>query len=95
MRSPDEIAGDGIDFTALVRDVLVQALGIDGATTDLAVDASLRDLPNMSSLAMLRGLMMIEDRLGVELEDNELVTARTIGELAAAIERHHEKSLAG
>ncbi|QFZ18610.1 phosphopantetheine-binding protein [Saccharothrix syringae] len=80
---------DTVDFTALIREVLSQALDVDQDAGALPLDVPLVGLPNMSSLAMLRGVVLLEGRLGLELDDDELVTASTIGELAAVVERQY------
>lgn len=76
-----------VDFTALVRDVLGSALEIDPTPAAFPLDAQLIALPNMSSLAMVRGLVLLEAALGMELDDDQIVTASTVGELVTAVER--------
>ena len=80
------VDGAGIDFAALIREMLARALEIEPDSGHLAANTLLLDLPNMNSLAMLRGMMLIEERLGIELEDDYLITSRTVGALASAIE---------
>jgi acyl carrier protein len=73
------------DLPALVRGSLAEALRITPQADDLLPDDLLVELPEMSSLAMLRSMVLIEERLGIELDDNELMGARTVGELTAVI----------
>ncbi|WP_329792515.1 hypothetical protein V1227_11575 [Lentzea sp. DG1S-22] len=80
------------DYLELVRSALMHALEVERDDTDLGEDVELVGMPNMSSLAMLRGLIYVEGELGFELADDRLVTVRTIGELAAAIAEQDEES---
>ncbi|MEU7476883.1 hypothetical protein AB0A63_12935 [Lentzea sp. NPDC042327] len=80
------------DYLELVRSALTHALEVEREDTDLGEDVELVGMPNMSSLAMLRGLIHVEGVLGFELADDRLVTVRTIGELAAAIAEQDEES---
>lgn len=77
------------DFFAVVRDSLVSALEIDAGAVRLDAGTQLLELPNMNSLAMMRTLSLIEMRLGIELDDDELVAARTVGELAEVVRLRH------
>ena len=83
-----------LDYLELVRDALAHALDLDRDTTDMGLEVLLTGMPNMSSLAMLRGMMFIESKLRIELEDDQLVDARTIGDLAKMIERQHVEAAA-
>ena len=70
---------------ALVRATLITTLGLDPAQTTVDSDTALLGLPDISSLAMMRVLAAVEDQLGIELVDDDLVAANTVGELAAAV----------
>ena len=80
---------DETDFAVLVRESLVKALELDAGTAGPDAATPLLDIPNMTSLGMMRTLALIEMRLDIELDDDELVTVRTVGELTEAVRARH------
>ncbi|GAA0362410.1 acyl carrier protein [Actinoallomurus spadix] len=70
---------------AAVRDSLCSALGLDSDTHVITPESELLELPGAASIAMVRALVDIEDRLGVELDDEAIFRVRTVGDVCAVV----------
>jgi acyl carrier protein len=68
-----------------VRDIVAREIALPPASVSL--DASVRELPGVESIKMLRAVTRIEARFGIELDDEVVFRVTTIGDLAAVIER--------
>ncbi|OJZ74174.1 acyl carrier protein [Mycobacterium paraffinicum] len=66
-----------------VLSILRDDLNVD--VTRVTPDARLVDDVGMDSVAFAVGMVAIEERLGVSLSEEELLTCETVGELQAAI----------
>lgn len=73
-------------FTA-VRDSLCSALGLDPGEGLITPESELLELPGAVSIALVRALDEIEDRLGVDLDDEAFFQVRTVGEVCAVVEK--------
>jgi acyl carrier protein len=69
--------------SAALTEILRDDLNID--TRRLTRDSHLIDDVGMDSVAFAVGMVAIEDRLGVALSEEDLLTSETVGDLEAAI----------
>ena len=74
-----ECAGVSSDLEAILRD----DLNVD--VSRITPDSHLIDDLGLDSVAFAVGMVAIEDRLGVALSEEELLTCNTIGELDGVI----------
>jgi acyl carrier protein len=72
---------------ALVTDALHDILRDDlqADTSRIAADSRLVDDVGLDSVAFAVGMVAIEEKLGVVLTEEELLTCETVGDLEAAI----------
>ena len=68
---------------AVVLDELSRAARVDLST--LSDAALLRDDVPIDSLAMLQVFLQIEERLGIEIDEDALSAVRTLGDLVACV----------
>jgi acyl carrier protein len=72
-----------------VKAVVVATLGIKDRADDLVPESELLgNLPELDSLAVVELLIALQDRFGIEIEDNEVVgdIFETLGQLTAFID---------
>ena len=72
-----------------VKAVLVTTLSIEDRADELVLESELLgSLPELDSLAVVELLVALEERFGIEIEDDEVVsdTFETLGQLTAFIE---------
>jgi acyl carrier protein len=78
-----------------VKAVVVTTLSIKDRADDLVPESELLgNLPELDSLAVVELLVALQDRFGIEIEDNEVIgdIFETLGQLTAFIqEKVHEK----
>lgn len=73
-----------------VRDVLDFALGLDGRSRQWDAEmALLGNLPELTSQAVINVLLMLEERLGIVIEDDEMDAEifATLGSLTYFVDR--------
>jgi acyl carrier protein len=58
----------------------------DAKITDVRADMKLKADLGMDSLDLMESVMTIEDTLGIEIEDDLLEKAKTVGDVIAAVE---------
>lgn len=71
------------DISAALADILREDLNVD--PTRVNRDSRLIDDVGMDSVAFAVGMVAIEDKIGVALSEEDLLTCNTIGDLEAAI----------
>ncbi|SPM35672.1 Acyl carrier protein, partial [Mycobacterium rhizamassiliense] len=69
--------------TSALQSILREDLNVD--MSRVSPDARLIDDVGLDSVAFAVGMVAIEDRLGVALSEEELLTCNTVGDLDAAI----------
>jgi acyl carrier protein len=72
-----------------VKAVVVATLHLEDRADDLGPDTRLLgDLPELDSIAVVELLVALQDRFGIEIEDDEVVgdIFETLGQLAAFID---------
>jgi acyl carrier protein len=69
--------------TSALQSILREDLNID--ISRVTPDSRLIDDVGLDSVAFAVGMVAIEDRLGVALSEEELLTCNTVGDLDAAI----------
>jgi acyl carrier protein len=72
-----------------VTAVVVATLGIKDRADDLVPESELLgNLPEFDSLAVVEPLIALQDRFGIEIEDNEIIgdIFETLGQLTAFID---------
>ena len=72
-----------------VKAVVVATLGIKDRADDLVPESELLgNLPELDSLAVVELLIALQDRFGIEIEDNEILgdIFETLGQLTAFID---------
>jgi acyl carrier protein len=69
--------------SAALEEILRDDLNID--TARLTSDSRLIDDAGLDSVAFAVGMVAIEDKLGVALSEEDLLTCDTVGDLEAAI----------
>jgi acyl carrier protein len=69
--------------SAALAEILRDDLNVD--TTRVTRDSRLIDDVGLDSVAFAVGLVAIEDKLGVALSEEDLLTCDTVGDLEAAI----------
>jgi acyl carrier protein len=72
-----------------VKAVVVATLGIKDRADDLVPESELLgNLPELDSLAVVELLIALQDRFGIEIEDNEILgeVFETLGQLTAFID---------
>jgi acyl carrier protein len=72
-----------------VKDVVVATLGIEDRADDLVPESRLLgSLPELDSIAVVELLLALQDRFGIEIEDDEVVGElfETLGQLTAFID---------
>jgi acyl carrier protein len=69
--------------SAALAEILRDDLNVD--TTRLTRDSRLIDDVGMDSVAFAVGMVAIEDKLGIALSEEDLLTCDTVGDLEAAI----------
>jgi acyl carrier protein len=72
-----------------VKEVVVTTLGIEDRADDLVPESGLLgDLPELDSIAVVELLVALQDRFGIEIEDDEVVgdIFDTLGQLTAFID---------
>lgn len=73
-----------------IRDQVVQHLleasDVDIKPEDVKPETSLRDNLDLSSLQAVTLVMDLEDKFGIEVEDEEIETLGTVGDVIALIE---------
>lgn len=69
--------------TSALQSILREDLNID--ISRVTADSRLIDDVGLDSVAFAVGMVAIEDRLGVALSEEELLTCNTVGDLDAAI----------
>lgn len=69
--------------TSALQSILREDLDID--ISRVTADSRLIDDVGLDSVAFAVGMVAIEDRLGVALSEEELLTCNTVGDLDAAI----------
>ena len=72
-----------------VKAVVVATLNLEDRADDLAPDTRLLgDLPELDSIAVVELLVALQDRFGIEIEDDEVVgdIFETLGQLTAFID---------
>ena len=72
-----------------VKAVVVATLDIKDRADDLVPESKLLgDLPELDSIAVVEVLVALQDRFGIEIEDNEILgeVFETLGQLTAFIE---------
>lgn len=78
MQTPNPAA-----VSAALEEILRDDLNID--TARLTRDSRLIDDAGLDSVAFAVGMVAIEDKLGVALSEEDLLTCDTVGDLEAAI----------
>ncbi|MGE3619855.1 MAG: acyl carrier protein [Acidimicrobiia bacterium] len=84
-----EQAADQGDLLADVRSVLVTTLGIEDR--EATIDAStglFGTLPELDSMAVVELVMELQDRFGIEIDDDEITgdSFETLGDLVALVD---------
>ena len=69
--------------SAALEEILREDLNVD--TSRLTRDSRLIDDAGLDSVAFAIGMVAIEDKLGVALTEEDLLTCDTVGDLEAAI----------
>ncbi|MET0898338.1 MAG: acyl carrier protein [Mycobacterium sp.] len=69
--------------SAALEEILREDLNVD--TSRLTRDSRLIDDAGLDSVAFAVGMVAIEDKLGVALTEEDLLTCDTVGDLEAAI----------
>ena len=69
--------------SAALEEILREDLNVD--TSRLTRDSRLIDDAGLDSVAFAVGMVAIEDKLGVALNEEDLLTCDTVGDLEAAI----------
>jgi len=72
-----------------VREIVVITLGIEDRTDDLVPESRLLgSLPQLDSIAVVELLVALQDRFGIEIEDDEVVgdIFETLGQLTTFID---------
>jgi acyl carrier protein len=72
-----------------VKDVVVATLGIGDRADDLVPESGLLgSVPELDSIAVVELLIALQDRFGIEIEDDEVVgdIFETLGQLTAFID---------
>ena len=72
-----------------VKEVVVTTLGIEDRADDLVPESGLLgSLPELDSIAVVELLVALQDRFGIEIEDDEVVgdIFETLGRLTAFID---------
>jgi len=72
-----------------VREIVVITLGIEDRTDDLVPESRLLgSLPELDSIAVVELLVALQDRFGIEIEDDEVVgdIFETLGQLTTFID---------
>ncbi|CQD18851.1 acyl carrier protein [Mycobacterium lentiflavum] len=77
------MASSSAAVTAALQSILRDDLNVDMAR--VTPDARLVDDVGLDSVAFAVGMVAIEERLGVALSEEELLTCDTVGDLDAAI----------
>ncbi|MEU7158486.1 acyl carrier protein [Streptomyces chrestomyceticus] len=67
-------------IAATVRATVAEVLGVEPG--DIADDDLLLGLPSGDSLRLLQIVVLVEERTGAELFEEDLLMARTVGDLA-------------
>lgn len=74
------------DVQAEVRRRLAEAAGRKAGGLAVSADESLRDDLRIDSLDAILLVLELEDRLGIDIDDDELAALGTVGELLALVE---------
>lgn len=77
------MASSSSAVTSALQSILRDDLNVD--MTRVTPDARLVDDVGLDSVAFAVGMVAIEERLGVALSEEELLTCNTVGDLDAAI----------
>ncbi|CDO89895.1 acyl carrier protein [Mycobacterium triplex] len=77
------MASSSSTVTAALQSILRDDLNVD--MTRVTPEARLIDDVGLDSVAFAVGMVAIEERLGVALSEEELLTCDTVGDLDAAI----------
>lgn len=70
-----------------LKEILIGDLHL--ADASIAPEASAEEA-GLDSLAMVELAMVVNKRLGIQITDDELVSAATLGEIAALMEQHSQ-----
>ncbi|KZM74937.1 acyl carrier protein [Nocardia terpenica] len=80
---PDELnpaSAGRAEFLLTVRELIAANLGLEPA--GVPPDAHLFELPGVDSLKLVQGLVAIEQRLGLVLDEDVAIGVRTVADLA-------------
>jgi acyl carrier protein len=81
--SPASPASSRDGISAALEEILRDDLNVD--TSRLTRDSRLIDDAGLDSVAFAVGMVAIEDKLGVALTEEDLLTCDTVGDLESAI----------
>jgi acyl carrier protein len=73
------------DIISTLAQILSEVAGVDPA--EVAADKAFKDDLDLDSLAMVELAIVIEERLGVRIPEEEAGNLATVGEMAALLER--------
>jgi acyl carrier protein len=82
--------GSEEELLKALRTIIGQVNGVSPDAIPRAT--SLRDLPGLDSIRMLRTVTMIERHFGIELPDDKVFTIDTLSELAALVREIQEQT---
>lgn len=68
---------------SVIQQIIASELDLDPAA--ISPDADIRSLPDIESIKILRAVLRLESRYGVELEDEAVFEVRSVTELAHLI----------
>lgn len=82
-----DLSGDPRDTVELaVRQTLAQGLNFDLNEFPVGRDDLLSALPGVSSMSLMRCMSLLETRLQIELDDERMFDAHTVGDVCALAE---------
>ncbi|MEA4964821.1 MAG: acyl carrier protein [Oscillospiraceae bacterium] len=69
-----------------MRDIIVETLGCEAG--QVTMEATLSDDLGADSLASVELVMALEEAAGIHIDDDDVVTLKTVGDIAAYLNTH-------
>ena len=63
-----------------VRELIAKHLEVD--VDQVQPDARLLDLPRMDSLRLMQGILIVEEKFGVQVDESRAIVVRTVAEVS-------------